>query len=355
MNKEEFGKTLNIALDYVNMVASQEIIDLLFSEIDLDKDGWITYVVYFLFLRYYFGSCSPACKDELTVEPVAKVLSDLEKFMIQYKDLNPFDRFVRIIVDQLREIFFKYDTNKNQVFEIDEIKEILEKVFNFDQNEIDYIIYNYFSFLKKEDDNVKFDQLIAIILSIYFIEILFHRRYKSTNSEVWLTKKISLDEFIKLITEGCYFIKYVPMYDDLVFIFKELDTDHDGFITFQQFVDFIRKYLGNGIDPWLKPEKAEKVEAKPAQCPANVSEEEYAFVTLIWDELKVYFDKYDEGSKGFLNEENLRKFVIEVLKETTERELNYVFWNLFRVDSNANKEVDFLEFVTIFLCRHPSS
>ena len=77
MNKEEFGKTLNMALDYVNMVASQEIIDLLFSEIDLDKDGWITYVVYFLFLRYYFGSCSPACKDELTVEPVAKVLSDL--------------------------------------------------------------------------------------------------------------------------------------------------------------------------------------------------------------------------------------------------------------------------------------
>ena len=125
-------------------------------------------------------------------------------------------------------------------------------------------MYNYFSFLKKEDDNVKFDQLIAIILSIYFIEILFHRRYKSTNSEVWLTKKISLDEFIKLITEGCYFIKYVPMYDDLVFIFKELDTDHDGFITFQQFVDFIRKYLGNGIDPWLKPEKSEKVEAKPA-------------------------------------------------------------------------------------------
>lgn len=54
--------------------------------------------------------------------------------MLQYKDLSPWDRFVRIIVDQLRVIFFKYDANKNQVFEIDEIKEILEKVFNFDQN-----------------------------------------------------------------------------------------------------------------------------------------------------------------------------------------------------------------------------
>ena len=146
---------------------------------------------------------------------------------------------------------------------MDEIREILEKVFNFDQNEIEYIVYNYLSFLKKEDDNVTFDQLIAIILSIYFIEILFHRRYKSTNSEVWLSKKISLDEFILLITEGCYFIKYKPPRDDLIFIFKELDTDHDGFITFQQFVDFIKKYLGNNIDPWAKPEKPEKDNAQP--------------------------------------------------------------------------------------------
>lgn len=60
-------------------------------------------------------------------------------------------------------------------------------------------------------------------------------------------------------------------------------------------------------------------------------------MAAIWDELKVYFDKYDQGKKGFLNEGELRSFVIEVLNETTERELNYVFWNLFRVDSDANK------------------
>lgn len=68
-------------------------------------------------------------------------------------------------------------------------------------------------------------------------------------------------------------------------------------------------------------------------------------MNAIWDELKVYFDKYDQGKKTFLNEAELRAFVIEVLNETTERELNYVFWNLFRVDSNSNKEVDFPEFV----------
>ncbi len=74
-------------------------------------------------------------------------------------------------------------------------------------------------------------------------------------------------------------------------------------------------------------------------------------MAAIWDELKVYFDKYDQGKKGFLNEGELRSFVIEVLNETTERELNYVFWNLFRVDSDANKEVEFSEFVLFVLFR----
>lgn len=120
--------------------------------------------------------------------------------------------------------------------------------------------------MQKNDDSCTFEQLIAIILSIYFIEILFHRRYKSTNSEIWTAKKISLEEFIILILEGCYFIKFKPTRQDLEFIFGVLDTDKDGYITFQQFVDFIRKYLGNDIDPWALRKK------KDAN-PAGVSEE----------------------------------------------------------------------------------
>lgn len=38
------------------MSASAEQIARLFKEIDLDKSGWISYEIYFLFLKYYFGS-----------------------------------------------------------------------------------------------------------------------------------------------------------------------------------------------------------------------------------------------------------------------------------------------------------
>lgn len=56
MNEAEFGITLNNALAYIGMEATPQQIHRLFTEIDLGKEGWISYEVYFLFLKYYFGS-----------------------------------------------------------------------------------------------------------------------------------------------------------------------------------------------------------------------------------------------------------------------------------------------------------
>lgn len=155
MNEEEFGKTLNQALDYINMVAPPEIISLLFKEIDLDHDGWITYVIYFLFLKYYFGSASLARIDTIKDNKPVQLSAD-QKFLLELKDLSPWDRFVRILIDQLRTIFFLYDYNKNQIFEYDEISDILSKVFELDSNEVDYFMFNYFNFEARKEGAVTF-------------------------------------------------------------------------------------------------------------------------------------------------------------------------------------------------------
>lgn len=57
-----------------------------------------------------------------------------------------------------------YDINKNLVFEIDEIETILKNVFQLDENEISYIIYNYFRFEARRDNFATFEELVAIIL-----------------------------------------------------------------------------------------------------------------------------------------------------------------------------------------------
>ena len=50
------------------------------------------------------------------------------------------------------------------------------------------------------------------------------------------------------MTDACYFVNLKPFKEDLEAIFAELDTDKDGFITIQEYIDFIRKYLGRGLN-----------------------------------------------------------------------------------------------------------
>ena len=47
---------------------------------------------------------------------------------------------------------------------------------------------------------------------------------------------------------GCFFLKFKPLRADLTIIFKILDTDKDGYITFAQYFEFIRQYLCEGYE-----------------------------------------------------------------------------------------------------------
>lgn len=42
-----------------------------------------------------------------------------------------------------------------------------------------------------------------------------------------------------------------------------------------------------------------------------------------------------------MTESEVKAFVMEVLNETSQRELDYVFWNIFRVDPDGNRQVEF--------------
>ena len=102
----------------------------MFKEIDLDKSGWISYEIYFMFLKYYFGTlCADdyECKSQPdTVDPDSEWLEGLKK-------LSALERFIRMIRDQLKEIFLRYDANKNLMFEEDEIEAILYNVFHLNE------------------------------------------------------------------------------------------------------------------------------------------------------------------------------------------------------------------------------
>lgn len=85
----------------------------------------------------------------------------------------------------MKETCQRYDLNKNQIFEQEEIEAILTEIFRLYREEIDYILYSYFRFNVRAQKSVTYEELIAIILEIYFVEILFKRKYEKMDSAVW--------------------------------------------------------------------------------------------------------------------------------------------------------------------------
>lgn len=51
----------------------------------------------------------------------------------------------------------------------------------------------------------------------------------------------------------------------------------------------------------------------------------------------------------YLQESELELLVKEVLHETTQNELEYIFWNMFRYDPNNDKNIEFEEFAPFIL------
>ena len=58
MSLAEFRKTLEYSLAFIQIKPSEAELDTVFNDVDLDHDGYITYIEYFSLLREYFGSQS---------------------------------------------------------------------------------------------------------------------------------------------------------------------------------------------------------------------------------------------------------------------------------------------------------
>jgi hypothetical protein len=54
MDRAEFRITVEYFLSFIVMQAASASLDALFDEIDLDRDGWITYEDYYRFIGLYF-------------------------------------------------------------------------------------------------------------------------------------------------------------------------------------------------------------------------------------------------------------------------------------------------------------
>lgn len=116
MNLSEFSTTLDYCLQPINSKGTPADYERLFNEVDLDRDGYISYQDYFIFLREYFGTQSQAFeieeKEEKLPPPPPK---PVEPKIIDGNGETPQQRFAKLIYTQLKVSIMQKDLNKNLV------------------------------------------------------------------------------------------------------------------------------------------------------------------------------------------------------------------------------------------------
>lgn len=53
------------------------------------------------------------------------------------------------------------------------------------------------------------------------------------------------------------------------------------------------------------------------------------------------FNSYLKGGARTLVREDIKLLIRDILREHTQQELDYVFWNFFRLDRDENEQVEF--------------
>lgn len=121
--------------------------------------------------------------------------------------------------------------------------------------------------------------------------------------------------------ENCYYIGLDPSSEDLQALFKNIDSDNDGFITALEYYKFVKLFLAGNIDiddliirvfdfsitkhkeKEEKKAKMKKELAKMIPLRRGQSKQVKEVVTQLYTDLKAIFDKYDTNGDEELDDQ----------------------------------------------------
>lgn len=105
-------------------------------------------------------------------------------------------------------------------------------------------------------------ELVRIFLYLFFAEIVLLRMHRKGEIKRGKERMISLEEFLEVFRQGTKWMKKQIPRELLVLIFEIIDTNKDGFITYLEFVNFIKKHFSNQKTEWDFPEFEKKESIK---------------------------------------------------------------------------------------------
>ena len=164
---------------------------------------------------------------------------------------------------------------------------------------------------------------ILVFLHVGLVNLL--RGHKAKKWVKWNEFKLNKSEFIELVLEATKWANVPADPKLLSLIFDRLDTDNDGYITYKQYLEFIRSCVLTRTNPELDAfinslfSKPKEIIKSPTKKKFMTVEEEKAevFYTKIWDELRALYNSYLAPGMQTLLPEQIKKLIIEVLQEVS--------------------------------------
>lgn len=224
MNCQEFCQTLDYSLKGIGCPAPFSMYEHLFREIDLDRDGWISYSDYFLFLREYFGSSSYAA----SIENI-KVENQTEPEWIDGNNETPEQRIAKLVYSQLKISVMLEDKQKKMLIKRDQADAILKNVFGENGYEKDQIIKN----IMQGNSQISYENFMLHLVPYYLCQIVIQRNCPNIS-------RIENGSFTVLFNKFLSFVAVKPADHILMKIFEKADGDRDGFISIQEYTQMIQ-------------------------------------------------------------------------------------------------------------------
>lgn len=228
MNLPEFIKTMEFSLNPLGIEGPQEIYELLFQEVDLDRDGFISYEDYFVFLREYFGSQSIAGQEEASGPPEPKQLD----FLL---DNGAAERFARLIYSQLKITVMQVDGSKKLRIERPEVEYFMQELLQVTGDNNAYIA----SLALQDKEALTYEEFLQFFVPFFYCEFFI----TATGVQ---NGPISEQMFVQLVSEASSSIVAVaPSEKTLRSIYYMAVGEGGGELSLEQYVMLLSNMLDN--------------------------------------------------------------------------------------------------------------
>jgi Ca2+-binding EF-hand superfamily protein len=216
-----------------------------------------------------------------------------------------------------------------------------------DEAEVHYLVRNISRIDTDNSGEVDFEEFANFLLKRHCGELALQRTHRAGRIRNGAARKLTLEEFRVLLDDAYHFLGVKVDNETARRVFEQSDTDRDGLITYQEYFKFIETAICRPSGS--KPEAPKPVVQPPPNRPESDSDFLLNFRRLLWGELLRIYNKYDADGNANLDTNEFTLLLKELLQETSQSSLDYVFKNAFRMDINGDSRFIFDEFGVFFI------